>query len=139
MNKEDFKKFVKLKNLRISIPRLLIYQVLSNAKHPLTAQEIYGLILKDKKKVGLTSIYRTLDLFEAIGIVFKLVTNSTVKYLLCKSSNHHHHLICKACGEVIELELCDLSELIKKIMELTNYNVTDHQLSFFGYCKSCKA
>jgi len=138
MNKGLFKSLFKDKRLRLSHPRFLIYQELSNAEAPLSPQELYQCLLKKRRKIGLTSIYRSLDLFESLGILFKIINGSSVKYKLCESEDHHHHIICKACGDVVELNFCDISNWSKKVTESTGYQVTDHQLNFYGLCKSCK-
>jgi len=138
MNKGFFKSLFKDKKLRLSHPRFLIYQELSNTNIPLSPQELYQSLLKKQKKIGLTSIYRSLDLFESLGMVFKIINGSSVKYKLCESEDHHHHIVCKACGDVVELNFCDISNWSKKVTESTGYQVTDHQLNFYGLCKACK-
>ncbi|PIX25400.1 MAG: hypothetical protein COZ69_03385 [Deltaproteobacteria bacterium CG_4_8_14_3_um_filter_45_9] len=138
MNKGLFRNIFKDKKLRLSHPRFLIYQELSNGKTPLSPQELYQSLLKKEKKIGLTSIYRSLDLFESLGMAFKIINGSSVKYKLCEIEDHHHHIICKACGNVVELNFCDISDWSKKVTESTGYQVTDHQLNFYGYCKACK-
>ena len=137
MNKGLFKSPFKDKKLRRSHPRLLIYQELSDAQMPLTPQEVYQRLLRKGKKIGLTSIYRSLELFESLGFVFKIINGSNVKYKLCELENHHHHIVCKACGNVVELNFCDISDWSKKVTESTGYQVVDHQLNFFGFCKTC--
>ena len=138
MNIALFKSLFKEKKLSLSHPRLLIYQELSNALNPLSPLEIYQNLLKKRKKIGLTSIYRSLDLFESLGLVFKIINGSTVKYKLCELENHHHHIICKACGDVVELNFCEISDWSKKVTESTGYQVVDHQLNFYGFCKVCR-
>jgi Fur family ferric uptake transcriptional regulator len=139
MNIELFKNIFKDKKLSLSHPRLLIYQELSNALSPLSPLEIYQNLLKKKRKIGLTSIYRSLDLFESLGIAFKISNASAVKYKLCELEDHHHHIVCKTCGHVVELDFCDISGWSKKVTESTGYEVTDHQLNFYGYCRACKS
>jgi len=138
MNKGLFKDLFREKKLRLSHPRVLIYEELSDAKNPLSPQELYQGILKKKKRIGLTSIYRSLDLFESLGIVFKIINESNARYKLCELEAHHHHIVCKTCGHVAELNFCDISDWSKKVMESTGYEVTDHQLNFYGYCQACK-
>jgi Fur family ferric uptake transcriptional regulator len=138
MNIGLFRNIFKEKKLSLSHPRLLIYQELSNASTPLSPLEIYQNLLKKKKKVGLTSIYRSLELFESLGFVFKIINGSNVKYKLCELENHHHHIVCKACGNVVELNFCNISDWSKKVSESTGFQVVDHQLNFYGFCKACK-
>jgi len=138
MNIGLFRDLIKEKKLSLSHPRLLIYQELSSALNPLSPLEIYQALLRKRKRIGLTSIYRSLDLFESLGIVFKVANGPVVKYNLCELEDHHHHVICKACGHVVELDFCDISGWCEKVMECTGYEVTDHHVSFYGYCKACK-
>jgi Fur family ferric uptake transcriptional regulator len=138
MNKELFKNMFRDKKLRRSHPRVLIYQELSNTQSPLGPQELYQGLLKKNKRIGLTSIYRSLELFESLGLAFKIINGSTVKYKLCELEDHHHHIVCKACGNVAELNFCDISDWSKKVTESTGYQVTEHQLNFYGFCKNCK-
>jgi len=138
MNRESFRNLFRERKLRLSHPRFLIYQELSNAEIPLGPQELYRCLLRKRRRIGLTSIYRSLDLFESLEIVFKITNGSTVKYKLCELKDHHHHVICKRCGQVVEISFCDISKWSKKVMESTGYQVTDHQLNFYGFCKVCK-
>ena len=138
MNKELFKTIIRDKKLRLSHPRLLIYQGLSNAASPLSPQELFQSLVKRKRRIGLTSIYRSLDLFESLGIIFKITNGSSVKYKLCELQDHHHHIVCKTCGHVVEFEFCDISSWSEKVRESTGYEVTDHQLNFYGLCKDCQ-
>jgi len=138
MNKGLLKSIFKDRKLRRSHPRILVYQELSDVGVPLSPQELYRDLLKKEKKVGLTSIYRSLDLFESLGMVFKIRNGSSVKYKLCELEDHHHHIVCKSCGDVVELNFCDISDLSRKVSESTGYQVIDHQLNFYGICKDCK-
>ena len=76
MNIGFLKTLFREKKLSLSHPRLLIYQELSNASSPSSPLEIYQNLLKKKKRVGLTSIYRSLELFESLGMVFKIAYGS---------------------------------------------------------------
>jgi Fur family ferric uptake transcriptional regulator len=138
MNKGLIRDIFKEKKLRMSHPRLLIYRELSDAENPVSPQELYHSLLHQRRKIGLTSIYRSLDLFESFGMIFKIINGSSVKYKLCQTGDHHHHIVCKACGDVMELNFCDIADWSEKVMESTGYKVTDHQLSFYGLCPSCR-
>ena len=139
MNKEFFKELMRENNLRLSHPRFLIYQELSSALTPLSPQALFHSLHKKKRRIGLTSIYRCLDLFESLGIVFKITRRPNVKYKLCESDNHHHHVVCKKCGRVVELDFCDISKWSGKVTQCTGYEVTDHELNFYGFCEACKS
>jgi Fur family ferric uptake transcriptional regulator len=137
MNIRLLRNVFRKKKLSLSHPRLMIYLELSKALSPMSPLEIYQSLLKKKKKIGLTSIYRSLELFESLGMVFKIVNGSSVRYKLCELENHHHHIVCKACGNVVELNFCDISDWSKKVTDSTGYHVVGHELNFYGFCKAC--
>src|SRR5512143_2605108 len=99
---ELFKSILDGRKLRRSHPRILIYQELAEARTLLSPQEIYRCLFKKRKKVGLTSVYRFLEIFESMGMVFRIQNGSSVKYKLCELEDHHHHIVCKACGNIAE-------------------------------------
>ena len=138
MDEINLKSFFKDKKLRMSHPRLMIYQQLSATVNPLSPQEMYRSLLREERRIGLTSIYRCLDLFETLGIAFRVVLGAQVKYKLCEMEGHHHHIVCKRCGLVAELNFCDMSKWSRKVMKTTGYQLTDHQLSFLGLCRTCR-
>lgn len=122
----------------MSYLRLLIYEDLLGTPDPVSPQEIYRRLLKRERRIGLTSIYRSLDLFETLGIAFKVVMGTQVKYKLCTLEDHHHHVICNRCGNVAEVKLCDMPKWAKKVMASTGYEITDRELSFQGLCGPCR-
>ncbi len=139
MDDRVFRSVFERQNLRLSVPRLLIYQELGRSLGPLTPQQLHRNLLKRRRKIGLTSIYRTLELFESLGIAFKVVRGGHSTYQLCAMANHHHHIVCRLCGRVVEFEFCDISGWSKKLSESTGYEVTEHELVFYGVCAACRS
>ena len=138
MNKDIFKDLIRENKLKLSHPRFLIYQELSSSGNSLGPQDLYRSLRHKGRKIGLTSIYRCLDLFESLGIAFKITDRPNMKYKLCESDDHHHHIVCKGCGEVVELNFCNISDWSKQVTESTGYEVTEHQLNFYGFCRDCR-
>ena len=115
---------------KLTFPRKLIIENLQTKSKPLTLKEIHNLC----KKVDFTSVYRSIKLFEELGIVEEIVfADKKVRYKIV-SNIHHHHIICSECGEIKELPICLLSEIKK----LTNYKITKHTLEFLGICPACQ-
>ena len=88
--------------------------------------------------ISRATVYRTLALFEECGIIKKALTDEDISYYEVSTRNEHHdHLICIECGEIIEF----YSEKIEKIQKeiYTNYDYTpaSHQLILKGICKKC--
>ncbi len=134
---------------RITIPRQIILQVLDESKKHLSAEDIFLKVHQIYPTIGLTTVYRTLELLVGMGLVFKFdFGDGRARYELCRgddSSSHHHHLVCTNCGRII-----DYAEFIEEELELINktkqelekkygFEIRNHTLQFYGLCKRCKA
>ena len=113
--KEDLKK----KGYKLTPQRRAIVDTIiqSEGKH-LTAEEIYDEVKKICPEIGLATVYRTIQLFEQIGLVSKLQLNDGCsRYEIVHSDERHmhHHLICNICNAVIEVEDDLLEQLEEKI------------------------
>lgn len=86
------------------------------------------------------SVYRTVQLFEALEIVHRLQIGWKYKLELSDAFiSHHHHLTCLNCGKVIPLdEDRALEKELAKLARLNNFEATGHQLEIRGYCSDCK-
>lgn len=133
---------------RLTIPRGAILDVLSKTHKHLSAEDIYIAVHKLYPSVGLTTVYRTLELLVQMGLVFKFdFGDGRARYELSegpKGARHHHHLVCTNCGRVIdytdfideEVEL--LNQIEKGLSKKYNFEITNHVIQFYGLCEQCK-
>lgn len=120
--------------------RCILDIIIENKGKHLSTEEIYEMVKIKCPEIGLATVYRTMQIFEGIDLVYKHnFDDGRSRYELNNDEDHqHHHLICKKCGNVIEVEE-DLLEQLEKQVE-TNYGfcITNHNLKFMGYCKNCR-
>ncbi|MBD3414105.1 MAG: transcriptional repressor [Candidatus Aminicenantes bacterium] len=132
---------------RWTAPREAILNLLSKTSKHMSAKEIYQALLRIYPGIGLTTVYRTLDLLEKMGFLNKIPLGSGEnKYELITESDqtHHHHLICTQCGKIIdytdfvdeELELIKKTE--KSLKQRHRFQITDHNIEFYGVCEQCQ-
>lgn len=120
--------------------RAILDVIIENREKHLSSEEIYDLVKEKYPEIGLATVYRTLQLFDEMGIIYKLnFDDGRSRYELYHNEDHqHHHLICLKCGSVIEME-GDLLENLEEAIENTkNFQIIDHNVKFFGYCSKCK-
>lgn len=126
----------KLTNQRKDILRTLIN---NNNKH-LSSEDVFNIVSKESPDLGIATVYRTLQLFEKLNIVYKINFDdglSRYELNLGEENHQHHHLICLNCGKVIEVKLDLLESLENKIEKDGNFKIVDHNVKFYGYCKNC--
>jgi Fur family transcriptional regulator, ferric uptake regulator len=135
-------------HLRLTKPREMIMNVLCSTKEHVSAEEIYMKVHKSYPNVGLTTVYRTLDLLEGMAIVSKLhFGDGRNRYELAENlakRGHHHHLVCTSCKRVIDYDdfIDEELELLKKVeKELSrkhDFRIMGHEIQFYGMCSHCK-
>ncbi|HBI92244.1 MAG TPA: transcriptional repressor, partial [Terrisporobacter glycolicus] len=89
----------------------------------------------------LATVYRTMQLLDEIGVISKLnLDDGCIRYEinLNKSETHnHHHLICKKCGKIIEVEDDLMDNVEKEIQSAYKFKILDHDVKFYGLCQDC--
>lgn len=131
---------------RWTAPREVILDLLSRTSKHMSAKEIYADLLKMYPGIGLTTVYRTLDLLYRTGLINKFdfgEGQSRYEFKSGGKKEHHHHLICTKCGKIIDYSdfVDEELELIKKV-EATlekrhNFKPSDHNIEFYGVCEKC--
>lgn len=143
MLKEKIKEYQKRMteaNFKLTSQRKLILKtLLENINEHLSAEEIYQLVRDVNPKMGLATVYRTLELFCELGIIHELnFDNSCRRYELEQGETHHHHLICLKCEKIIEFSDHMLKDLENYIHDKYNFDTVDHRIKFYGYCSECQ-
>jgi Fur family transcriptional regulator, ferric uptake regulator len=138
---ENLKEFLKEKGYKLTPQRRAILNgIIDSEGSHLTAEELYDLVKVACPEIGLATVYRTVQLLEEMGVVYKLdLDDGRSRYELCQQddTHQHHHLICNECGKVIEVQgdlLDEIEDVIEKKYEFT---IQNHSLKFYGLCKEC--
>ena len=131
---------------RLTVPREEILKFLSESREHLSAKEIYISLQKSVPGLGLSTVYRTLELLAKMNIVSRICIGSGQSRYEFKPrdrSGHHHHLICTNCGRIInysefvaeELRLVKKTE--EKLAKKFNFKIEDHNIEYMGICDKC--
>jgi Fur family transcriptional regulator, ferric uptake regulator len=133
---------------RMTQGREAVMNVLSEAKEHLSAEDIYMKVHPSYPAVGLTSIYRTLEVLVSTGLVYKFdFGDGRARYEISegpRGERHHHHLVCTGCGRVIDYtdfideELALLKKTEAGLSEKYNFTIINHLIQFYGICHLCQ-
>lgn len=133
---------------KITLGREAILNALIKADKHLSAEDIYQKVHTTYPAIGLTTVYRTLEILVNMGLVFKFdFGDGRARYELVegsRKSHHHHHLVCTNCKRVIDYTdfVDDEIELLKKteqgLSKKYSFEITNHVIQFYGLCGQCK-
>jgi Fe2+ or Zn2+ uptake regulation protein len=133
-NKGSTKKILLERDLKPTYQRIMILEYLANKdNHHMTAEEIHEALHKKTPMLSLTTVYNTLNSFCKAGLVSAItITGTEVRYEI--ATKPHHHLLCKHCGRIIDIDIqCPIS----KRKHIKGYRVDEVHGYFKGVCKQC--
>ena len=131
------KSTLKDRGYSLTLVRRTVFEILSDHD----ALSMNELINKVGVAADRASVYRTVQLFELLGIIHRVQIGWKYKLELSDAFvSHHHHLTCLNCGKVIPLdEDAALEKELVKLARQNDFEATGHQLEIRGYCSDCHA
>ncbi len=124
---------------KLTQPRRAILHALLDAPKPLSPAEIQARGQAVCADLGLVTVYRTLEIMEAIELVRPVhIADGCHGYALA-TPGHTHHVVCERCHKVVEIVGCDLGSFLSRVAERTGYTITGHWLEISGLCADCQA
>lgn len=105
----------------------------------LTAQEIFDQLRSGDRRVGIASVYRTLELLSKLNLVRRVDIGSAACYEPAHpGGEHHHHVVCDGCGKVAAFEDRGLEDAIDRLGRRLKYKVGVHEVVLRGACPECR-
>jgi len=135
MHYDNLKSILRKNDASLTKPRKVVFDLMLNQG----PQSMQVLVQRAKGKVDRATVYRTIELFERLGIVRRL--NIGWKYKIELSdlfTGHHHHMYCTNCGRMFDLpENPMLETMIDTVAAKSGFSPRGHQLEVFGLCTNC--
>ena len=132
---ETIEKKCILKGVKLTAQRKIIAQIMSDSSDHPDVDELYKRVSKIDSKISIATVYRTVKLFEEVGILAKHDFKGGKARYEELSEGHHDHLIDIKTGEIIEFVDEDIEKLQKKVAEKYGYELVDHKLELYGIKK----
>ena len=103
-----------------------------------SAQQIHAELRRRGERVGLTTVYRHLQVLSEDGQLDTIRDASgETLYRRCRSEAHHHHLVCRRCGTSVEVEGRAVEQWAEKVAAEAGFTAMDHTVELFGLCSRC--
>ena len=120
------------KGIRLTEQRKLIAKVMSESEDHPDVDELHKRVSKLDSKVSIATVYRTVKLFEEVGIVAKHDFKGNKARYEQATQEHHDHLIDINTGEITEFVNEDIEKLQEKVAAKLGYKLVDHRLELYG-------
>ncbi|MBQ9900290.1 MAG: transcriptional repressor [Acholeplasmatales bacterium] len=106
-----------------------------------TIKELKNVLDSKNIKIGLTTIYRTMDILEYEGIVKKFFDENNIahyKYVNDCSSERHFYLKCSKCEKIYHVDCSCIDELSIHIMQRHKFMIDTRNIILSGICDNCR-
>jgi Fur family transcriptional regulator, ferric uptake regulator len=128
---------LKQKGLKLTPQRRLIVDVIHDAHQHISAEDIIGYVQKRMPGVNKSTIYRTLEILEQAGCVYKSESNDHFIYHHAEEG-HHHHLVCTRCGKTVECAENLFNPVEQSLFKNYHFTADFTHVVINGLCDTCK-
>jgi Fur family transcriptional regulator, ferric uptake regulator len=137
--KEKLETFLATRGLRMTSQRRTIFYAVFRIHGHVDAEELYAILKKEDISVSRASVYRSLDLFAEAGLVKPIRLGGKQRlYEHVHQGEHHDHLFCEKCGQIIEFFSPEIEELQTKVCNEKIFEPLRHTMVIQGICSKCK-
>ncbi len=130
----------KLKDLgyRLTPQRKTVIIAIENSDAHIGAEEIYAQVAARYPRVNISTVYRTLELLKRLGMIYEIDQGEGHIGYHSADKGHHHHLICRRCGVVIDVGESLLFPVQATLRQAFNFQADLRHLAIFGLCDKCQ-
>jgi len=122
---------------RLTPQRLMILSAIENSDDHISAEEIYTQVVSRYANVNISTVYRNLELLKRLGMVTETdMGEGRVRYHPLEKG-HHHHLVCRRCGAIIDLDESMLTSLGEALLRQYKFVADLKHLAILGHCVNC--
>ena len=127
--------------LRATKQRAALAELLERTGEFRTAQQLHDALKQEGRRVGLTTVYRSLQaLADAGDVDVRRTDDGEALYRLCAdrgTHTHHFHLVCRNCANDVELDTPAMDKWAHDLAREHGYRDVSHTIEIFGLCAAC--
>lgn len=135
--KKKFLDFVQSRKIRLTAQRKAIIDAAFATDKHFTAEELTEWARHQDQSVSRATVYRTLPLLTASGLVREMDFGKDHKFYDPNYDNHpnHNHIICKDCNKIIEFESDKIGEMEEEISRELGFVIQSHRVQIIATCE----
>jgi Fur family transcriptional regulator, ferric uptake regulator len=123
---------------RVTPQRQLVLEAVARLGHA-TPEEVASSVQQTAKGVNISTIYRTLELLDSLGLVAHTHLNHGAPTYHLASDAGHAHLVCQNCGKIGEASQEEVAPLTRVLEDKHGFETKVSHLTVFGLCSDCRA
>ncbi|MBN2241224.1 MAG: transcriptional repressor [Acidobacteria bacterium] len=138
---EHFHNFLRRRGKKKTYQKDLILETFLKTEGHLSVEDVYALVKKKDKKIGVVTVFRTLLSLadEECGIARKInLGDGLTRFEHRFQHPYHHHIICNKCHKAIEFVCPELDRIQDEIIRKYSFTPDHHRFQTYGICEDCR-
>lgn len=125
---------------RVTGARRAVADLIAGRTGHFTAADLLADARARRLRVGRASVFRALDLFTELNALERIdLPTGEHAYVACEPvRRHHHHVVCRNCGRVTEVEDAGMGAVAAEMARRSGYAIDTHRLELYGQCPVCQ-
>ena len=124
------------RGIQVTAQRLAVLRAVSRRPH-VTADVVADLVRREIGAISLQSVYDALGLLVAEGLVRRIQPAGSAALFEDRVGDNHHHLICRDCGRVVDIDCAVGAAPCLKAVEDKGYEIDEAEVAYWGRCPDC--
>lgn len=129
---------LRARGYRLTPQRQLVLQAVARLRHA-TPEEICAEVNRTAAGVNISTVYRTLELLEELGLVTHTHLGHRPPTYHAAADDDHLHLLCRDCGSVTEVGVSAADPLVRALAERFGFETDVQHFAIYGRCAACAA
>jgi len=133
---EDFVALLRESDLRVTRPRVAVLSAVYRHPHAST-DTLIDAVRVDLPEVSHQAVYDSLHTLTAAGLVRRIQPSGSVARYESRIGDNHHHLICRTCGAIADVDCAVGSAPCLTASDDLGYAIDEAEVIYWGTCSSC--
>jgi Fur family ferric uptake transcriptional regulator len=134
----DPAELLRQRGLQVTAQRLAVWRAVAAQPH-ITADAVADVVRAEIGAISLQSVYDALSMLAAEGLIRRIEPAGAAARYEDRVGDNHHHLICRACGRVVDVDCAVGSAPCLTAADAKGYAIDEAEVVYWGRCPDCQA
>ena len=127
---------LRARGITVTAQRLAVMRVVSAEPH-VAADRVAELVRDEIGAISLQSVYDALTLLVDHGLLRRIQPAGSAARFEDRVGDNHHHLICRSCGRVVDVDCAAGSAPCLRALDPRGYEIDEAEVAYWGRCPDC--
>ena len=132
----DSAAMLRARGIQVTAQRLAVFRTVAGRPH-ITADAVAGIVRAEIGAISLQSVYDALSLLVAEGLIRRIQPSGSPARFEDRVGDNHHHLICRTCGRVVDVDCAAGSAPCLTPSDDRGYEIDEAEVAYWGRCPDC--